>query len=628
MSAVVETGVAIGGPRQFNQFVNFAVDYGRKARPFSAVGDAAEAMAGWSVGPAGARASEVLDAAIVRAYRRGQIERAGVAIAQFMADNYDPADDDKWHREFLVESACIAAASATAAEDGDFSTLITPEDIIDLIGKHISIDSRDEALWLARQALNDFHVAWREPTAEEDQEVAEELDSLERWLSVCANTNEASPTNPQSEPRAVDYCTKTFELDNEPGLLGDIARWSQTFAFRPVLDFAQPAALATLAALFGRRWATPTGLGLNLYIVAIGETGGGKDALLGAPKKLLADAGFRHLIGPGDFSSDAAIEKSLRARPSQLMPLDEFGKLAQAMMGRNAPSFARLAAKALLEVYPRSAPGSEWSGKQRASDDRDCAAEPIHSPTLSLLGVSTPEGFFEGMSQQTLDDGFLNRLTVVRAGKAGARQRDPARMTPPPTLIDAMRHAYEESAATGNLADAASRFANATPVIRFARWADDEAIAAIEIVETWEDDASEAGRRGVAGRAAEQTQKIATLRALARNPCDPEVTSADIHWAFAMVRASIETIEDGAREMMAGSEFEEIVKDVERAVAAAGDEGMKWSDLLRAKGVGKRDDRAVESAVKRLEATERVWVTMGGRGGRRVRHRRPDERTD
>jgi hypothetical protein len=397
-------------------------------------------------------------------------------------------------------------------------------------------------------------------------------------------------------------------------------------AFRPVEEFAQPAALATLSALFGRRWATPTGLGLNLYIIAIGETGVGKDALLGAPKKLLADAGFRHLIGPGDFSSDAAIEKSLRTRPSQLMPLDEFGKLAQAMMGRNTPSFARLAAKALLEVYPRSAPGSEWSGKQRASDDRDCAADPIHSPTLSLLGVSTPEGFFEGMSQQTLDDGFLNRLTVVRAGKAGARQRDPARMTPPPALIEAMRSAYEASVAPGNLNGAAARLANATPVIRFARWADDAAIAAIETVESWEDAASEAGRRGVAGRAAEQTQKIATIRALARDPSDPALTAEDVQWAFEMVRASIETIEAGAREMMAGSEFEEILNDVERAVTGAGEAGIKWSDLLRAKGVGKRDDRAVEAAVKRLEATERVWVVLGGRGGRRVRCRRSDER--
>jgi len=415
-----------------------------------------------------------------------------------------------------------------------------------------------------------------------------------------------------------------FDLDHEPGLLGDIARWSQTFAFRPVREFAQPAALAVLSALFGRRWATPTGLGLNLYQVAIAETGGGKDALVGSPRALLSAAGFRHLLGPGDFSSDAAIEKSLRARPAQLMPLDEFGKLAQAMMGRNAPSFAKLAAKALLEIYPRSQPGSEWTGKARASDEHDAAADPIHSPTLSLLGVSTPEGFFEGMCQATLDDGFLNRLTVIRAGQAGDRQRDPARLTPPPPLIEALRAAYEASGPAGNLAGAAARNASAVPHIRFAQWADEGAVAAIEAVEAWEDNATDSGRRGVAGRAAEQTQKIATLRALAREPGAPRVTAEDVRWAFTMVESSIEAIDAGAREMMAGSEFEALCQAIERAVVVAGEAGLAWSHLVRAKGVSRADDRMVDAAVKRLETAERVWRI--GPGGRRLRARREDER--
>ena len=37
----------------------------------------------------------------------------------------------------------------------------------------------------------------------------------------------------------------------EPGLLGDIARFSQTYAFRPVREFGLPAALAVGAAIFG-----------------------------------------------------------------------------------------------------------------------------------------------------------------------------------------------------------------------------------------------------------------------------------------------------------------------------------------------------------------------------------------
>jgi len=443
-----------------------------------------------------------------------------------------------------------------------------------------------------------------------------------RIVQPCDAPREYGEDEAPARPRGAIW-PDAFILESEPGMLGDIARWSQACAYRPVREFAQPAAVAVLATIFGRRWATPTGLGLNLYIAAIAETGGGKDALLEAPRRLIADAGFRHLLGPHDFASDAAIEKSLRVRPSQLMPLDEFGKLAQAMMGRNAPAFAKLAAKVLLEIYSRSQPGSEWTGKARASDDYDAAADPIRCPTLTILGVSTPEGFFDGMSQQNLEDGFLNRLTVVRGGRAGPRQRDPARLTPPQALIDSLRTSFEASQPSGNLAGTATRDPYTAPSIRFAEWGEG-GVAALEVVEAWEDDAREAGRHGVAGRAAEQTLKIATLRALARCPNEPAVAAEDVRWAFEMVRASIETIEAGAREMMAGSDFEALVQAVERAIYATKEKGLPRSHLVRAKGVSKADDRLVDAAIRRLIIAERIIELNPSRW----RWRREDERTD
>lgn len=466
-----------------------------------------------------------------------------------------------------------------------------------------------------------------EPDPAKDREYARQRHMA---LAMCAEARASGPKHdalpvksPEPEPKP-SQMAPTFDLENEPGLLGDIARWSQVYAFRPVGEFALPAAISVGSAIFGRRIVTPSGLGLNLYLIAIAETGGGKDALLGAAKMLLAKAGLRHLIGPGDFSSDAALETSLRMHPCQLMPLDEFGKLMQAVNGRNSPVWAKLAAKALLEIHPRSQPGSEWSGKQKADPARDNASEPVHSPTLSILGVSTPEGFFEGMSQQTLEDGFLNRLTVIRAGAAGPRQRDPARLEPPADLIKRLQDTYSAGGPAGDLAEAKSRSATAEPTLRFARWADDDALRALEEVEAWEDAAIDAGRRGVCGRAAEQTQKIATIRAALRDPADPAVTAEDIQWAFAMVKASIEVIEEGARAMMAGSVFEELCNAVEAAVGRAGPMGLPMSVLLRARGVAKHDDRMVESALKRLSQIGRIYVDVGptsktGKPSKRVR---------
>jgi hypothetical protein len=545
------------------------------------------------------------------AFEEGLADRSRAAIARAIEAWSDPVDpfipvgkdvEPTWVEHVdLAEYYDVAAIDLARVKTAGLTThdaqhlievaaqtaWLEPEKIVSIVSEFAPLP--DRAHRLAELALSDFQ---RRPI-EAPTPVA---------LSVAALP---APTPAIVAQVPADY---EFDLEAEPGLLGDIARWSQTFAYRPVREFAQPAALATLATLFGRRWATPTGLGLNLYLVAIAETGGGKDALLGAPRRLVAAAGFRHLLGPGDFTSDAAIETSLRMRPAQLMPLDEFGKLAQAMMGRNAPAFAKLAAKCLLEVYPRSEPGSEWTGKQRANPEFDNAAEPIFSPTLSILGVSTPEGFFEGMSQQTLEDGFLNRLTVIRAGKEGDRQREASRRDPPAALIDAIRAAY---GALGNIKEAERRSATSEPEIRTARWADDQALAALEAIEAWQDDAAEKGRRGVCGRVAEQSQKIATIRALSRDAADPAVTAEDLRWAFAVVKSSVETIEQGAREMMAGSEFETLCNAILAAVTRAGANGLAMSHLVRAKGVSKAHQRDVEAALQRLKIAEQIYVDIG-----------------
>lgn len=763
---LLNAAAGFGGPRQFRQFVVFAYQCALERRPFAdaeeATGslpddvDPAACSIRWSTGPAGKRASKALDAAMSHAYRDGQIENARHAVDEFFADNPD--------RDF--ESACIAAACATEGQDGDYSTLITATDIVDLIGQHMEIADREDAKFIAECALRDFHVGWPEPTPDSERARADSVAEVEAHLARIAHAPDPfdpaqRPPLPPSDPikeaafkeqcrLSGEACTRSvaarakareelremeaelrgidtrieaveaarteeekraalaavlaaqaeraaraearqikaylrcpemptealeavqdvflesrieaqereeaywaaqatkaeltapvpdsatslqahdnepelavaFDLTTEPGLLGDIARWSQTYAYRPVEEFALPAALATLSALFGRHWATPTGLGLNLYLVGLGDTTGGKDALLSAPRALLDKAGFGRLVGKGDFASDSAIEKELRLRPAQLMPLDEFGKLAQAMMGRQAPPHAKLAAKALLEIHPRSTPNSVWTGKARAGDVEDLP--PIHSPTLSLLGVSTVVGFFDGISEATLDDGFLNRLTVIRGGKAGQRQRDPARLMPPPELVEAIRTARAPTG--GNLASVVVDDGTTRPAIRFARWADDSAIAALESIESWEDDARDSGRSGVAGRAAEQVQKISTLRALARNPADPAVTAADVQWAWAFVRTSIDTIEIGAREMMAGSDFEALVQAIERAVVEAGPEGIAWSKMLERKGVGKHLPQMIDAAVKRLIEREIIYSGImngpkGGRPGRKLQAR-------
>jgi hypothetical protein len=498
----------------------------------------------------------------------------------------------------------------------------------DRAGVVVSAPARERALAKAERAVADWPTN-ANPEGEPPSAPINPTPSKSTPVDMAAVV---VPLHASAEPalEAAAPAVDPFDMESAPPLMADIWRWSQQYAFRPVREFGLAASMAVLAPTFGRRFSTPTGLPLNVYLVALAPTSGGKEAALGAPQTLLDAAGFSWALGPNDFTSDTAIEVALRVKPNQTFFLDEFAKLLLAVQGKNAASFARLAAKTILELYTKGGQGSRYTGKQKAGDGEDKSSNPIYSPTLTILGCSTVDGFFEALTETNLTDGFINRLTVIRGSKAAGRNMDPARLNVSPALIGKLQAAYKASQeGAGNLAGVSARCAGDRPTLRPVPWGQGGESAWLDASD-FEEAQREAGREGVFGRYAEQVQKFATLRALARDPGGAAVTADDVQWARGLVDASVATIEEGVRLNMAGSEFEALCKAVERAVGVAGPDGIRFSYLQRAKGVSRHEDRLIEAAIKRLESVGAVVTVLraigdGKPAARRIRLRRPDE---
>jgi hypothetical protein len=410
-----------------------------------------------------------------------------------------------------------------------------------------------------------------------------------------------------------------FDLENEPGLFGDLARWSQTSAFRPIRSFAPLAALATLAPVYGRRYATPTGLGVNLYMFGLAETGAGKEALLGAPQRALDAADLGHLLGKSDFTSDSAFEVALRRQPNFVSPIDEAGEFLGSIQYKGAPSWARTVRKALLDLFEKGAPGARWAGKQRA-DPASADLSPLYSPTLTLLGCTTVIGFYAGLTEANLADGFMNRIVVVRSSRPGPANIDAARLVVPGPIIDGLKAAVASQ--DGNLRANNSRIADKRVELDVVPWGPGAKAAWWDIFD-WQVVQEDAGRGGVTNRAAANALRIATIRALARDPKCPAVSVEDIGIGWGLVRASIAEIERGVDQNMAGSEFETALKLIERAICEAGPEGITQSVLKRRKGISKYDDRTIDGAIKRLVETESIYqpsVRSAGAGRPSMRY--------
>ncbi|WP_100960990.1 bifunctional DNA primase/polymerase [Bosea sp. FBZP-16] len=432
---------------------------------------------------------------------------------------------------------------------------------------------------------------------------------LEPWFpkrpEPVADNDDIAPAPAQPvDVAAPRSSVNPFPPKSAGGLIEAISRWTLECGRRPVPEFAMMTAIAFAAGLYGRRFVGPTGVGLNVYLVGLGASALGKGHPLKALRTIANDCNMLHMVAAGVPTSDSAIERMLRKLPSQVLPLDEFGLLMQSVNGRNSSSWSQTVRRALLEVYSLST--DMWMGKQ-FSDPKRPDPEPLHCPTLTLMSVTTPTTFYDGLSEANLSDGFLNRMTVIHATEMPDRQEAEPIMTAPPSLVAAVKRA-EEGARPSGFAGAAYRDPNQRPKMAAVPWASEEAKQRWLWIEDWQIAQIEerSGHEGIVGRAAEQTQKFATLRALSRDGKAARVTLDDVEWGYAIVQRSIDCLDRGIAEFMSGSEFEALTKAILSALKKSKDGTAARSTLLRAKGISKADGRQVTAALDRLVETGQV----------------------
>jgi len=439
------------------------------------------------------------------------------------------------------------------------------------------------------------------------------LYGLAPWFPKPAANDDATPIAPLPAPAAVSAPrgkVEPFAPAAAGGLLQAIAAWTLDGGRKAVPEFAMMTAITFVAALYSRRALSPTGAGLNVYLVGLGASGLGKGHPLKALRTIAADCGLGDLVNAGNPTADSALERMLRQKPALAIPWDEFGLVLQAVNARGGSSPAHTVRRALLELYSLSS--DMWMGKQYA-DPKRADPQPIHSPTLSILGMSTPSTFYEGLTSDNISDGFMNRITVIHATGSPERRRAPAIMVTPPSLVELIKRA-EQAARTADMG--AYKDATRRPKLAEIPWENEGVEARWLEIEDWQHEEIEErqAHEGVVGRAAEQTIKFATIRAISRGGLAAKVTLEDVEWGYAIVQRSLDCLDKGVSEYMAGSEFEALCKAIMATLRRQRDGAIAMSTLYRSKGISKSDDRAITGAIDRLVRIGDVVKTPRGQG--------------
>lgn len=449
-----------------------------------------------------------------------------------------------------------------------------------------------------------FGIPHEQERAPSDKVIAG-LVAKSRQVPAAANDNQ--PTEPaRALPALPSMHADPFNPDAAGGLLRDISRWITDTAIIPVPELSLCSAIALIGGMFGDRALGPTRSGLNMFLTTVMGVASGKGH---APKSIIqlaTTAGKPGAVTNGDPTSYAAIERMLRRNSSTVVIMDEFGVTLQDVNNKRANSASASIRKFLLSIYDQA--DSYFHGRQYASDETKKDDSPIKGPALTVLGMTTPTTLYAGLSEDSLNDGFLSRFVFIEG-------HGPEIISPP--RLD--REARLPGHLKRDLEDALKSFPKASnPIginkvtVQFDGGEDGEAYKLWADVFRWQNDRVWSDREHhVNGRAAENTVRLASIRAVSRNPADPLVTTEDVAWGWAIAHRSISIVTEGVDRHMAGSTTEALRKAITRALEGAKDQTLPWSYLLQREGVSSARQDDVAEALSWLIETGKVADLSG-----------------
>lgn len=418
-----------------------------------------------------------------------------------------------------------------------------------------------------------------------------------------------APMVGENEPQVPPMHPDPFDPSSAGGLLRDLSLWITETAIIPVPELSLAASLGLLAGLFGDKALGPTGTGVNLYMTTILDTAGGKGHPPKAIRRVSDALGAMGVVSNGDHTSYAAFERTIRRSNTRSVTvvMDEFGITLQDVNNKYNRSASASIRKFLLAIYDQA--NSVFDGRTYASADAKGDDEPIVGPALTVLGMTTAQTFFEGLTEASISDGFLNRFVFMTSSTERKAIRPPRldfRVDIPDQVLSGLSHAtgvMEELVAGRDQGKAATNkwrvpFVGGEQGEAYQLWGD---------IFLWQHDERWVGdKRDIRARAAENTLRLATLRSISSYASRPAISVGDIKWAWAVVYSSIMLVQRSIETHMVASQAEALRRAVLEALEGAGGTGVAWSTLLRRRGVKGADMRQVKEALEWLIETREI----------------------
>lgn len=315
-----------------------------------------------------------------------------------------------------------------------------------------------------------------------------------------------------------------------PGLAGYLAQYIYSAAPRPVKEVAIVAALGLLAGLCGKAWHIPKS-GLNLYVILIARSAIGKEAMHQGISELVAACGrdnpsFAKFVDFSDYASGPALVKACVANPCFVNVAGEWGrKLKRIATEDRMDGPLQTLRTQMTNLYQKSGPQAILGGIGYSSTESN--VQSVAGVSYSMIGETTPETFYESLTDSMMEDGFMSRLLLVQYEGDRPEPNTLASTSPDESLRSALN-------AISVQADQLIFKGQSMPVNANAE--------AGQLMQQFEfecdrriNGTKDESFRQMWNRASLKSMRVAALLAVASNWMNPVITADDVRWAQTLI---------------------------------------------------------------------------------------------
>lgn len=357
-----------------------------------------------------------------------------------------------------------------------------------------------------------------------------------------------------------------------PGFVGAVVDYCLATAPYPNRVLALTGAIALQAILCARKIQDESGTRTNPYLLALANSGAGKDWPRKINQRVLHAVGAIDSLG-GRFASGEGIQDALSRNPAILYQTDEIDDLIRSVtLSRENRHGAIMST--LLEIY--GAASGVYAMRHRAGDERSTV---IDQPHLVLMGTAVPSCYYDSLSERMLSSGFFARVLVFDAGQRGAGKRACA-ADPPKSIIATAKTWAEFRPGKGNL-DPLHPRPHVVPTDADAAIILDEYRARCDGLYSAAESAADIGAISTWTRAPEHASKLALIRAASEDPKNLRVRRDAAQWAVDLVDHLVRRMLWAAGRHVAADEDDAKRLRLLRAIQASGGEGISHRDALK-----------------------------------------------